>query len=135
MRARCRQAVKLKPVSVTNRRLRVRELTAAQEAHSSSSRASAGSAISARAMRCSRGSCGSGRPKRSTGTVGAFLVNATAFSDPTNTPAVRDAALRDIEEALPALQVLGLFEVLEIRDPKLRAFVDARIAATTEGAA
>ena len=69
------------------------------------------------------------------GTVGAFLVNATAFSDPTNTPAVRDAALRDIEEALPALQVLGLFEVLEIRDPKLRAFVDARIAATTEGAA
>ena len=27
------------------------------------------------------------------GTVGAFLVNATAFSDPTNTPAVRDAAL------------------------------------------
>ncbi|TRX76568.1 hypothetical protein [Pseudomonas mangiferae] len=60
------------------------------------------------------------------GSVGAFLANAAAFSDPTLTDAARQAVLDDIEAALPALRALGLFEVLEIRDPQLRAFVEAR---------
>lgn len=60
------------------------------------------------------------------GSVGAFLTNAAAFSDPTLTDAARQAVLDDIEAALPALRALGLFEVLEIRDPQLRAFVEAR---------
>ena len=37
----------------------------------------------------------------------------------------RAAAERDIIELLPALRALGLFDVLEIRDKDLRAFVDA----------
>lgn len=60
------------------------------------------------------------------GSVGAFLANAVALRDPAATAAAREVALGDIEAALPALRALGLFDVLEIRDPQLRAFVDAR---------
>ncbi|MET4575027.1 hypothetical protein [Ottowia thiooxydans] len=60
------------------------------------------------------------------GSVGAFLVNARALSDPAVTGAAREAFLSDIEAALPALRALGLFDVLEIRDPQLRAFVEER---------
>lgn len=65
------------------------------------------------------------------GTVGAFLVNAAAFANPSLALAAREAALRDLEALLPALRALGLFEVLEIRDPQLRAFVEARIGAAS----
>lgn len=60
------------------------------------------------------------------GSVGAFLANAAALRDPAVAGATRDAVLGDIEAALPALRALGLFDVLEIRDPQLRAFVEAR---------
>lgn len=60
------------------------------------------------------------------GSVGAFLANAVALRDPAVIGAARDAVLSDIEAALPALRALGLFDVLEIRDPQLRAFVEAR---------
>lgn len=60
------------------------------------------------------------------GSVGAFLANAVALRDPAVTDAARDAVLSDIEAALPVLRALGLFDVLEIRDPQLRAFVEAR---------
>lgn len=60
------------------------------------------------------------------GTVGAFLANARRLqATPAGTP--RDAALQDIAALLPALQALGLFDVLQIRDPQLRAFVEARL--------
>ena len=59
------------------------------------------------------------------GSVGAFLANARTLTDPTATIEARAAAERDIIELLPALRALGLFEVLEIRDKDLRAFVDA----------
>ena len=57
------------------------------------------------------------------GTVGAFLVNARAWCDPTTPDADRREAEDHMREALPALHALGLFEVLEIRDDRLRAFL------------
>jgi len=59
------------------------------------------------------------------GSVGAFLANAAAFGNPAVTGNAREALLRDIEEGLPALRALGLFDVFEIRSPQLRAFVEA----------
>lgn len=59
------------------------------------------------------------------GTVGAFLANARVLRDATASDAARADAQRDIADALPALRALGLFDVLEIRDAALRAFVDA----------
>ncbi|MFD4837009.1 hypothetical protein ACFWP0_05830 [Achromobacter sp. NPDC058515] len=57
------------------------------------------------------------------GTVGAFLANARACSDPQASAEAVAAARRDIREALPALRALGLFEVLQVRDPALRAWM------------
>ncbi|WP_186113439.1 hypothetical protein [Burkholderia gladioli] len=59
------------------------------------------------------------------GTVGAFLANARALGTPDASGAQRAEARADILAALPALRALGLFEVLEIRDPALRAWVEA----------
>lgn len=59
------------------------------------------------------------------GTVGAFLANAKMLTDPAASAAARAAAERDIIASLPALRALGLFDVLEIRDARLRALVDA----------
>ncbi|WP_186082589.1 hypothetical protein [Burkholderia gladioli] len=55
------------------------------------------------------------------GTVGAFLANARVLG----TPDASGAQRADILAALPALRALGLFEVLEIRDPALRAWIEA----------
>lgn len=57
------------------------------------------------------------------GSVGAFLANARVWSDGEADAEARAQAERHIVEALPALRALGLFEVLEIRDPGLRAWV------------
>ena len=64
------------------------------------------------------------------GTVAAFLHNARCWSDPLGTPELRAAAQRDIGDALPALRALGLFDVLDIRDPALREWIAARIQAS-----
>jgi uncharacterized protein len=58
------------------------------------------------------------------GSVGAFLANSKILANPSSSPEARSAAERDIIELLPALRALGLFDVFEIRDQKLRAFVD-----------
>lgn len=58
------------------------------------------------------------------GTVGAFLANARVLQDAAASDTARADAQRDIVDALPALRALGLFDVLEIRDAVLRAFVD-----------
>ncbi|CAB3749522.1 preprotein translocase subunit SecD [Burkholderia sp. MSh2] len=60
------------------------------------------------------------------GTVGAFLVNARVLTDPDATPAERARAEADALDALPALRAIGLFDVLEVRDPALRAWLAAR---------
>jgi len=57
------------------------------------------------------------------GTIGAFLVNAGVFLDPSVTAASREEAGMHIAEALPALSALGLFEVMAVRSPVLQAFM------------
>ena len=67
------------------------------------------------------------------GTVGAFLANARAWCDAAATRERREAAGRDIAQALPALRALGLFEVLQLRDPALRAWIEAQEAQEATG--
>lgn len=63
------------------------------------------------------------------GTVAAFLANARVWSDPNASDAARAEAETDMIDALPALHLLGLFDVLEIRDSALREWVRARRSA------
>ncbi|AUT65871.1 hypothetical protein [Paraburkholderia terrae] len=62
------------------------------------------------------------------GTVAAFLANARVWSDAHASETARAQAAADIVDALPALHATGLFEVLEIRDPELRAWIDTQMA-------
>ncbi|AZE49843.1 hypothetical protein C4K04_4178 [Pseudomonas chlororaphis] len=55
------------------------------------------------------------------GTVGAFLINARQWTDPGTSAAQRRVAEEDLLAALPALRALGLFELMQVRDPALRA--------------
>ena len=59
------------------------------------------------------------------GTVAAFLANARTWTDARASAGERAQASREIVRDLPALRALGLFEVLEIRDERLRALVEA----------
>jgi hypothetical protein len=59
------------------------------------------------------------------GTVAAFLANARTWLRADAGADERAQAQAQIAEDLPALRALGLFELLEIRDARLRAFVDA----------
>ncbi|GAB7126972.1 hypothetical protein JCM19000A_14790 [Silvimonas sp. JCM 19000] len=59
------------------------------------------------------------------GTVGAFLLNARVWLEPSTSASQRAGIEADLCEALPALRALGLFEVLDIRDPALRAWIAA----------
>ena len=53
------------------------------------------------------------------GLIGHQLVMARLAAD-------RARAEADTIDALPALRALGLFDVLDVRDPALRAWLDAR---------
>ncbi|ENH6342517.1 hypothetical protein ABWH74_005947, partial [Burkholderia vietnamiensis] len=55
-----------------------------------------------------------------------FLINARVLADPHAEPAERARAEADTIAALPALRALGLFDVLEVRDAALRAWLAAR---------
>ncbi|AZD30681.1 hypothetical protein [Pseudomonas chlororaphis] len=55
------------------------------------------------------------------GTVGAFLINARLWADPGTSAQQRRVAEEDLLAALPALQALGLFELMQLRNPALRA--------------
>jgi hypothetical protein len=57
------------------------------------------------------------------GTVAAFLANARLWLDAATTAAERADAERDMLDALPALRALGLFDILDVRDERLRAFI------------
>lgn len=57
------------------------------------------------------------------GTVGAFLANVRVCADPTSSDETQAAARRDIQDAMPALRALGLFDLLEVRDPALREWL------------
>lgn len=56
------------------------------------------------------------------GTVAAFLANARTWADAHASADERAQAQAQIVEDLPALRALGLFDQLEIRDERLRAF-------------
>ena len=59
------------------------------------------------------------------GTVAAFLANARTWTDARAGAHERAQAQAQIVEDLPSLRALGLFEVLEIRDERLRALVES----------
>jgi len=59
------------------------------------------------------------------GSVAAFLGNARTLADPSAGDEARAQAQTHIRELLPALRALGLFEVLQIRDPALRAWIES----------
>jgi hypothetical protein len=58
------------------------------------------------------------------GTVAAFLANARTWVRADGDADERAQAQAQIAADLPALRALGLFEVLEIRDERLRTLVD-----------
>jgi hypothetical protein len=60
------------------------------------------------------------------GTVAAFLANARTWADARASADERAQAQAQIVEDLPALRALGLFDQLEIRDERLRAFLASR---------
>ena len=62
------------------------------------------------------------------GTVGAFLANARLWLDAATGSAERDSAERDILDALPALHALGLFDIVQVRDARLRELVSPSAA-------
>jgi hypothetical protein len=57
------------------------------------------------------------------GTVAAFLCNARVWCDARASDEARAEAEADMRDALPVLRALELFDVFEIRDPALRAWV------------
>lgn len=59
------------------------------------------------------------------GTVAAFLINARVWVDPAASGAQHACAERDMLETLASLRALGLFEVLQVRDERLRAWLAA----------
>ncbi|MFU2069316.1 hypothetical protein ACLQ9R_09580 [Bordetella hinzii] len=59
------------------------------------------------------------------GTVAAFLTNARAWGDRARDAGSRKAAEARLLASLPALQALGLFDVLVPRDPALRRLINA----------
>ncbi len=59
------------------------------------------------------------------GSVGAFLANARLWLNPDTGADRRRQVERHLRELLPALEALGLFELLEVRDPALRAWLGA----------
>ena len=58
------------------------------------------------------------------GTVAAFLANARTWTRADAGADERTQAQAQIAEDVPALRALGLFEVLEIRDERLRGLID-----------
>ncbi|WP_260600193.1 hypothetical protein [Sphingomonas endolithica] len=59
------------------------------------------------------------------GTVAAFLQNAMKWSDPSTADPERDALGREITKSVSALKVLGVFDVFEVRDERLRALMES----------
>ncbi|NVK72752.1 MAG: hypothetical protein HWE24_04660 [Oceanospirillaceae bacterium] len=54
------------------------------------------------------------------GTVAAFLQNAKLWQDPNTTEEEKAKLFEAIKETLPALQVLGMFEVFQFQNKVLR---------------
>ncbi len=59
------------------------------------------------------------------GTVAAFVRNAMKWSDPSTANSERQDLEREMAGSVEALRVLGVLTVFEIRDERLRAFIDS----------
>ena len=57
------------------------------------------------------------------GSVGAFLANAKILTDDNASADDRILAEKDLIVLIPSLRALGLFDILQIKDEKLRNFV------------
>lgn len=57
------------------------------------------------------------------GTVAAFLANARLWLDTSRDAAQHEQAEADMVAGLPALRALGLFDILDVRDATLRAWL------------
>ncbi len=58
------------------------------------------------------------------GTVGAFIQNAKLWADPASNAELKAVAERDMREALPAMSAMGLFEIFELKDVRLRMLLE-----------
>lgn len=56
-------------------------------------------------------------------TVASFLQNAIRWSDPATTDGLRDELCREMASSVPSLRALGIFEVFEAKDARLRDFL------------
>jgi hypothetical protein len=59
------------------------------------------------------------------GTIGAFLANASIWSDASTQTAQRAQVERDILDALPTLRSLGMFDVCVVRDAALQSLINS----------
>ncbi|WP_394788730.1 hypothetical protein [Rhodoferax sp.] len=59
------------------------------------------------------------------GTVAAFVANARVLADTNASAGQRQQAEQDILADLPALRSLGLFEVFQLRDAAVNAWIEA----------
>ncbi|KRU94839.1 hypothetical protein [Pseudomonas aeruginosa] len=57
------------------------------------------------------------------GSVGAFIANARLLLERDRPAAQRRQAEEDLRTLLPAIRALGLLELFELRDARLRALV------------
>ena len=58
------------------------------------------------------------------GTVAAFLQNAKLWQDPNTAKEEKAKLFEAIKETLPALQLLGMFEVFQFQNKTLRALIE-----------
>ncbi|MCG0995975.1 MAG: hypothetical protein LKI03_05910 [Acetobacter indonesiensis] len=66
------------------------------------------------------------------GTIAAFLRNAHFWCQDTVPPDQKQALTQTLQKLTPALAALGVFDVFEIRDERLRALVSKVINQGTE---
>ena len=59
------------------------------------------------------------------GTIAAFLQNAMRWSDPATPEAEREALGAEIAKSVPALRALNIFTVFDVRDARLRDFMES----------
>jgi hypothetical protein len=59
------------------------------------------------------------------GTIAAFIANARVMADPDASSDDISTARADIVSAVPALRAVGLLEVMNIKDERVRALVES----------
>lgn len=70
----------------------------------------------------------SAKPDVSKSPLETFVVCAHQMLDPATPEAVRRAMEPRLLAQLPALRALGVFELFELRDPAIKAWIDDELA-------